>query len=183
MEKELAPTHCDIKALAQVGEELTGEGRLSGLLRLAADLRVDGPDEGVRWRVRAEKRTSLAGAEDVWLHLKVETVLPLICQRCLGPVDVPVSVNRWFRFVANEELALAQDEEFDEDLLVMSREFNLAELIEDELLMDAPTVPRHPVCPFAVKLSVVDTDFEESNADKANPFAVLATLQGAKSGG
>jgi uncharacterized protein len=60
------------------------------------------------------------------------------CQRCLTPVDVPLDVERSFRFVADEATAEALDDECDEDLLALSREFDLRELIEDELLMACP---------------------------------------------
>jgi uncharacterized protein len=97
-------------------------------------------------------------------------------------VNVPVAIERAFRFVASEEEAAAQDDDAEEDLLVLSREFNLAELIEDELVLDVPLIPRHEVCPTPVKLATADADFEASTTDKPNPFAVLAQLQGKKPG-
>jgi len=99
------------------------------------------------------------------------------CQRCLTPVDVPLEVDRAFRFVADEATAEALDDESDEDLLAMSREFDLHELIEDELLMALPVVPKHDECPSVVPLASSDDDFEEANADKPNPFAALAGLK------
>ena len=104
-------------------------------------------------------------------------VLPLTCQRCLGPVEMPVSIERSFRFVATEELAAAQDEESEEDVLVLSRDFHLLDLIEDELLMSLPVVPKHEVCPVAVKLQVADADFVDEPVEKANPFALLEQLK------
>jgi uncharacterized protein len=95
-------------------------------------------------------------------------------------VDVPLSVDREFRFVADEATAEALDEGSEEDLLALSREFNLRELIEDELLMDLPVVPRHDECPTQVKLASSDEDFEEANAGKPNPFAALAGLRQGK---
>ena len=63
----------------------------------------------------------------------------------------------------------------------MSREFNLMELIEDELLMEVPVVPRHEECPVPVKLESSDADFEQANEQKENPFAVLQSLNVGKS--
>ena len=65
----------------------------------------------------------------------------------------------------------------EEDLLAISREFDLRELIEDELLMALPVVPRHDECPTAVHLASSDDDFEEASAEKPNPFAALAALR------
>jgi uncharacterized protein len=63
----------------------------------------------------------------------------------------------------------------------LSSEFNLLELIEDELLMEVPVVPRHEVCPVPVKLEVSDDGFEQANEQKENPFAVLQSLNVGKS--
>ena len=106
----------------------------------------------------------------------------MTCQRCLAPVDVPLEVDREFRFVADEATAEALDDESEEDLLAMSREFDLRELIEDELLMALPLVPRHEECPAPVQMASSDEDFEEASAEKPNPFAALAALKTGKPG-
>jgi len=181
MEHQFAPTRLDVKALAQSGGTISGHDLLSRYERLSEGLQGAGPDLTITWAARGEWRMGASGHGEAWLHLTLDTALPLLCQRCLGPVNVPLSVQRWFRFVASEDEAQAQDDDVDEDLLVLSREFNLAELIEDELVMDAPIIPRHEVCPVPVKLAAADADFEASSGDKPNPFAVLAQLQGGKS--
>ena len=66
-------------------------------------------------------------------------------------------------------------------MLALSREFNLMELIEDELLMALPLVPRHEMCPVQPKMTVSDDDFESTSGDKPNPFAVLGSLKVKKS--
>jgi len=38
-------------------------------------------------------------------------------------------------------------------------------------------VPKHGVCPEAVPFSVVDEGFIQTEAEKPNPFAVLAQLK------
>lgn len=123
-----------------------------------------------------ELRSDHAGQEQVWLHLRVQVSLPLTCQRCLGPVDVLVQIERSFRFVENEAQAELEDDASPEDVLVLSQEFDLAALIEDEVLMDLPVVPRHESCPLPVKLMAVDANFEEAQP-KPNPFAALAGLK------
>ena len=178
MEHEFAPTRLDVKALAQSGDKISGSDLLSRYERLAEGLHGAGPDLTINWSARGEWRQGASGQSEPWLHLGLDTSLPLLCQRCLGPVSSPISVQRSFRFVSSEDAAQAQDDDVEEDLLVLSREFNLAELIEDELLMDAPLIPRHDVCPVPVKLATADADFEASTGDKPNPFAVLGALKG-----
>ena len=65
----------------------------------------------------------------------------------------------------------------EEDVLVLSREFNLLELVEDELLMSVPPVPKHEECPAPVKLQAADADFVDAPVEKPNPFAVLQQLK------
>jgi uncharacterized protein len=140
-----------------------------------------GAENSLNWSAHGELRADEAGAQQVWLHLTVDTSLPLTCQRCLGPVDIAVAVNRSFRFVDGEEAAEAQDEEAEEDVLAVSQDFKLSDLIEDEILMALPVVPRHEVCPVEVRLAAIDPGFEAASAEKRNPFAVLAKLQRGKS--
>ena len=139
-----------------------------------------GADREIRWLARGEQQTDAGGHARVWLHLEAGVSLPLTCQRCLGPADIEVSVVRDFRFVATEEQAEAEDEDAEEDVLVLSRDFDLLALVEDELLMALPLVPRHAVCPGDVKLAAQDADFEAASAAKPNPFAALAGIKGGK---
>ncbi len=181
MKQESPPTHLDIKAFAQAQSTIAGHDLLSKYQRLISETQGLGADRLLSWSARGELRSDEAGAEQVWLHLTVDATLPLTCQRCLGPVDIRVAVNRSFRFVGSEEVAEAQDEEAEEDVLALSQDFSLVDLIEDEVLMELPVVPRHEKCPVEIKLAAVDPDFDAASAEKRNPFAVLAKLQGGKS--
>lgn len=181
MSQTFVAPHLDVKAFAKAAATLSGQEPLSKYERLMEEAQGSAADPMVDWQVRGEVREDASGHEAVWMHLSANVDVPQICQRCLAPTDTPVAVDRFFRFVATEALAQAQDDESEEDLLVLSRDFNLKELIEDELLMSLPIVPRHEVCPTEVKLAVQDPDFEAAVGQKQNPFAVLAKLQGGKS--
>jgi uncharacterized protein len=97
----------------------------------------------------------------------------LQCQRCLQPVDVPLEVDRAFRFVRGEDAAAALDAEADDDVLELTRGFDLRDLVEDELLLALPLVPRHRDC--TVPRPAPD-DAPPTTAE-AHPFAVLAALK------
>jgi uncharacterized protein len=135
-----------------------------------------GAENPVNWSVRAWTLVDPVGSSQAWVHVDAHLTLPLICQRCLGPVNAPIHVQRSYRFVESEAQAELEDEESEDDLLVISGDFDLAALIEDEVLMDMPVVPRHEVCPVPVKLAAVDADFEAVSV-KPNPFAALAVLK------
>lgn len=182
MKQESPPTHLDVKAFAQSAGEANGVDLLSNYERLMQETSGLGAEKHLQWSARGEYRADEGLAPEVWLHVAVQVSLPLTCQRCLGPVDIDVSVDRSFRFVEGEEAAEAQDEEAEEDVLALSRDFNLLALIEDEVLMDLPVVPAHEVCPVDLKLSVSDAGFDTALTEKRNPFAVLAKLQDKKPG-
>jgi uncharacterized protein len=177
MAKDFDPHRLDVRRFAEEGAELEASEPLRGFRRLVAE--TDGADlaRAVRWHARGELLNPHHHQPQVWLHLEAEATLPLVCQRCLGPVDVPLQIERDFRFVPDEATAAAQDDEAEEDLLALSRSFDLVELVEDELLMDMPVAPRHLVCPEQVKMAAVDPDFEEAEARKEHPFAVLGRLK------
>ena len=180
MKKELAARRLDPRNFAEQAGRLGGDEPLGAFARLAAETQGRGADHRVTWAARGELRNPQHVNPQVWLHLQANAVLPLICQRCLGQVDVPVPVDRSFRFVADESAALAQDDAAEEDLLALSASFDLVELVEDELLMAMPVVPRHEACPVPVKLAVADADFEAVAEERENPFAVLQKLRLAK---
>ncbi len=181
MKQESPPTHLDVKAFAQSAGQLNGRDLLGHYERLLHEAHGSAPQSELCWSARGELRANQAGAEQVWLHLTVDVSLPLICQRCLHPLQTPVHVKQSFRFVASEAAAEEEDEEAQEDVLALSAEFSLADLIEDEVLMALPLVPRHEECPVALKLAAADVNFEAASAEKSNPFAVLAKFQAGKS--
>ena len=119
------------------------------------------------------------GEAEVWLHLTATTTVVLQCQRCLQGLDELLQVDRHFRFVRGEAEAARLDEESDDDVLELPPRLDLHELVEDELILALPLVPRHPRCPVPLPLPA-DTDVAEEPAP--NPFAALAALRQRGSG-
>lgn len=174
------PTQLDVRAFAQAGDTLSGINSLLNYERLTHDLQglpVDLADKTVVWAARGEGTAPAGGKPQAWLHLSVSAQVPMVCQRCLGAFEVPLRVSTRFRFVADEATALAEDDSAEEDLLVLSKQFNLHELIEDELLMALPIVPKHEVCPGVVKLASTDEEFKAALTQKPNAFAALGSLK------
>jgi uncharacterized protein len=181
MSKEFVPGRLDVHGFADAAATLSGNDPLSGLERLSAELADPSADATVRWTATGQSRSGPDGAPVPWLHLDAQASAPLICQRCLAPVELALEVDRWFRFAPDEATAAAEDEVADEDVLVASRDFDLHALIEDELLMEIPVTPRHEVCPEPTRLSAADPDFDAAEAARPNPFAVLGALRSDKS--
>jgi uncharacterized protein len=176
----LPPTQLDVRKFALTGDTLSGQNSLLNYERLTLDLQgLEAYFVGktVSWSARGETITSPGVKDQVWLHLGVSSQVPMVCQRCLGAFEVPLVVNTPFRFVADEATALVEDETCEEDLLVLSKQFNLHDLIEDELLMALPIVPKHEVCPGEVKLASTDEEFKAALTQKPNAFAALGSLK------
>ncbi|OGB78440.1 MAG: hypothetical protein A2496_23865, partial [Burkholderiales bacterium RIFOXYC12_FULL_60_6] len=161
MKPHQRPPKLDVKHAGQSSQQLAGQDVLANYERLMEETQGLGEANVLNWTARGALQPDANGQPQPWLFLDVSTILPLTCQRCLGPVDVPVQIERAFRFVETEAQAEQEDDESPEDVLVLSRDFDLAALIEDEVLMDLPVVPRHDTCPLPVKLAAVDADFEE----------------------
>jgi uncharacterized protein len=177
MKHEYVPRSLPVKAFAQADGELSGSVPLAEMERLHSESLEPIDAAEVSFSAEGEMQEDAAGQLEPWIHLSGATTLVMTCQRCLTPVATEIEFERSFRFVASEALAEVEDEESEEDVLVLSREFNLLELVEDELLMAIPAVPKHEECPAPVKLAAVDADFDDSPAEKPNPFAVLQQLK------
>ena len=177
MEKKLDPQHLDVVAFARDAVSLKGQGQLVDWPRLAeeqfGDALVAGP---VVWQLKGYGIPQPTGGDQVGLDLKASVHLPMQCQRCLTPVLAAVEAERSFRFVADEATAAALDDVAEEDILVISRDFDALALVEDELILSLPLVPLHELCPEALPMSVADPEFEVA-AERPNPFGVLAGLK------
>ncbi|MDQ0571766.1 uncharacterized protein QFZ42_003600 [Variovorax paradoxus] len=180
MKREFVPQRLDVAAFAAEAAVLSADDPVPDYARLAQELAAPAPAALVHWEATGEQRAGADGKAEPWLHLTTETTVPLVCQRCLAPVETLVASDRWFRFVADEATADAEDDESEEDLLVVSRDFDLHALIEDELLMEIPVMPVHEVCPTPLQLSSSDEDFKAAEEAKPNPFAVLGALRSRK---
>jgi uncharacterized protein len=167
------PLHLDVEAFAREGASLQGTWPLIQLERLcacAAPEQAVQPDEVLTWQVQGELRRVRGQEDEIWLVLQAQTELSMTCQRCLKPVRFPVNVVQSLRFVQGEDAAAALDADSEDDVLALSRALDVRSLLEDELLLALPLVPKHDRClePLPVAAPVL---VEE---DRPNPFAALA---------
>lgn len=65
----------------------------------------------------------------------------------------------------------------DDDVLALTHELDVHALIEDELLMAIPLIPRHDAMPRTRPLVSSDAGFDAAQADQPHPFAGLAALK------
>jgi uncharacterized protein len=181
MSKEFTAHRLDVRRFAEEGAALSGREPVQKHERLMAETQGRGGACAVSWSASGEIRNPGHVHPEIWLHLRAQALLPLTCQRCLAPVEIPLAIDHSFRFVVDEDMAAAQDELAEEDVLALSRSFDLVELVEDELLMEMPLAPMHEVCPEPVKLSVQDEGFDEASGRRDSAFGVLTRLKIGKS--
>jgi uncharacterized protein len=172
------PRRLGVEAFAREGAKLEGREPLASFPRLAASASPEAcaTAEPIAWRAQGELRRPQSVDPQVWLHLEADTTMALVCQRCLAPVETPLEVDRWFRFTRTEAEAAALDEQIEEDVLSLERPLDLYELVEDELLLAMPLVPRHEVCPAPLPMP----HDEAPRSEAPHPFAVLSALKGAR---
>jgi uncharacterized protein len=163
----------DVAAFAEAGGELAGVWPLPRLPRLAAAVMHADIDVPVQWTLRGERRTRVGAAAQVWLHASAHATVQIQCQRCLEPIEQILDVSASFQFVADENEAEKLDLDSEHDVLALTPVLNAMELLEDELLLALPGVPRHADCAIPAA-GRTDADTE---AAPAHPFAALAALK------
>lgn len=166
--------HLDVAAFAAEGGRLRGQWPASELARWqSAQTSALAPDAAVvHWQVDGETRPVAGQPPQIWLHLQAQAYAGLTCQRCLRPLQLLLQLQRWIRFVAGEQQAEALDADSDDDVLALEPALDLRALVEDELLLACPIVPRHDDCrPPAHRAG------DPGEAGHDNPFAALAALK------
>lgn len=176
----------DVAAFIHDGAALQGDWPGATLERLA-DLQTppqDTPLGTVDWQAHGE-RIAVPGADaELWLGLQARARVWLTCQRCLQPFEEPLAIDRRVRFVQGEARAEALDAEIDDDVLALSKALDLRELVEDELLLALPIVPRHAgACPQPLQVAGDAAPAPEDAPERPHPFAALQQLKAPKGGG
>ncbi|HMH17300.1 MAG TPA: DUF177 domain-containing protein [Burkholderiales bacterium] len=78
------------------------------------------------------------------LRISVRGYTQFVCQRCLGPLQVPVEIDAELQLSESlREISEADDEV---DRVLASRHMEVGQLVEDEVILALPMVPRHEEC-------------------------------------
>jgi len=169
----------DVFSAARSGAAWRGRLALSAMPRLCASL-TDGPgDRDALLNYECRGLTDAQGRPA--LELQLEATLPLRCDRCSSKLALALDTQRTFYFVNTQaELAAIPIDDTPEEALLGSSQFDLAGLIEDEVILQLPISPRHSDCIPVVRstamlpgLGAVAADADET----PHPFAGLAALR------
>jgi uncharacterized protein len=157
---------CNVAVLADEARHLQLAVPIERMARIAALLVAR---EGV-----ASGKVAFAREQGrVIADLTLTAQLQLRCQRCLTPMFLPVATHSRVALVASEAEAEGVPPEL-ETALAPDGRMLLADLVEEELLLEVPTAPRHAPgeCPAAQSVA----QQEEVAQAGQRPFAGLGKL-------
>ncbi|HXF65603.1 MAG TPA: YceD family protein [Burkholderiales bacterium] len=108
------------------------------------------------------------------LTLEVSGLLHLRCQRCLGLLDYPLRITNRLLLASAAEAASGALDEDELEWIEASVELDVADLVEDEIILALPYAPRHEEgqCRAAAGAAVHDI--------RLTAFAALAALKDTK---
>jgi DUF177 domain-containing protein len=168
------PRALDLERLCRQGASIEGRVELAAMPRLASTLAASAVVDA-EWSAQGVLVPAAGGDGQTWLHLHISASLPLQCQRCLQTFAFQVAIDRRLRFVAGEDEAARLDEQSDDDVLALDSRLDLLTLIEDELILALPLVPRHDACPQPLLAPAGADPDGAADAEPANhAFASLA---------
>ena len=175
------PNHLDPWRAVKNGLSLTGEVALSQLPRLASV--VLGGRDGSEARVSYELRFERDRDGRALVNGRVQSCLRLPCQRCLGEVGIAIDAPLRLGLINHDQVAGELPDDLD-PLVITDERLDLLALIEDELLLAIPTVPRHDAgfCQPPEQAETGATSASPGNSlgpsrEAPHPFAVLAGVR------
>lgn len=148
----------DLPAFIRARRETRGTVRLGELERMVTETPLDAPagalDEVLQWEAKGEVRRE-QGVSRPCLTLGIRGRVWLECQRCMTAFEFPVEIDTLYIVADSDQQAdaIALDDS-DAEVIVGSAAFDLIDLIDEEIVLSVPMVPKHDVCP-AVHQSVV----------------------------
>jgi uncharacterized protein len=167
------PGRFDAFGLAARGESIAGNADVARRPRIAdrlAPLPVAVP---IAW--------TIAGGHDgvgrPTLTVTIEGSLPLVCQRCLQPFDLPIAQQTEL-LLARTEAELEPLDAGETEVLLAAAPLDALTLVEDEILLSLPFAPSHAEerCPGGVA-PVAGSAAAKPAQGRTSPFARLAALK------
>src|SRR3990167_283922 len=168
MEKFI-PEHIDPFRYAEQSLSLTGIVNIHEMQRLSANLLPDNQNT-----VRVRLQFGVDEQKITYLKGHLETVVSLQCQRCLEPYKYEIMSDFVLGIVNTLDEANALSDQY-EPALAKEGSLALRELIEDEIILNLPIIPRHEPENCKVTLPYSDEGWESGKGE--SPFQVLESLK------
>lgn len=108
-----------------------------------------------------------------YVEVRIETSLPLLCQRSLKRFELPVSVVQRVGLLRDEADEAGLPEGYEPLLMPADGMLAPADLVEDELILAVPVVALAP----GTEAMERDWPAPDEEIEQANPFAALSALK------
>ena len=176
----------DPKALSRIDfcapQSYQGSGflEISALPRLVEEASSIEPGDGFHWQVKTHFADSPGSEPRQILELAVKGRIHLVCQSCLQDCGLDLAQESRFVMLATEEEADAFPMEDDQqEPLVASQHFDLIGLIEDEILLSMPLIPKHldGACQPHASSFGESGDAGDATEKPQNPFNILKNMK------
>jgi len=174
-QQQRLPLEVDPTRLAARGEHLQGTIPLKQMKRLTEALSYG---EG---EVFIDVEFSVDINQVVILTGEIKTDARLICQRCMGEMELPIAIDFQLAFVRSEAEMERLPEGY-EATLIDNTTMMLSDIIEDEILLALPPIPKHldENCHsdnVAEGWGSQETEPDTESVERENPFDILASLK------
>ena len=169
MSEKIIPEHVDPFRFAEQGLHLDGIVRVADMKRLSASLVSTDDQVAVKLLFGVDEQKS------AYIKGHTHTKLKLHCQRCMEPFVYEIMSDFVLGVVSTLDEANALPDHY-EPALTRDGSLALRELIEDELILNLPIIPRHEPDECKIKLPLADANEDEGRKGKS-PFQVLESLK------
>ena len=162
----------DAFGLAARGESFGGEVDVSRRARIADRL---APTSAalIAWEISGGRD----GVGRPTLKVAIEGSLPLVCQRCLQPFELPVAQQTELLLARTEEELEPLDNSGDAEVVLAAAPLDAMTLVEDEILLSLPFAPSHAEGQCPVRPAAVADSAAATAPGRTSPFARLSALK------
>jgi uncharacterized protein len=154
----------------------TEHGCLNGRLALAALPRLTALLDGAEGEVIVDLSAGCDAHGVRFIQGCLQTEVVWTCQRCLGPLRLPLEVTVNLGLARDEAAIDRLPDEYDPLLVREDGDVAITNLIDDELLLALPQIPRHEDRQECEAHGYLQPGEPALDLPNRQPFAVLATL-------
>lgn len=171
MSEKFIPEYVDPIRLAEQNLRLEGLVKLVDMQRLNASRHQAGEDETAS--VDLQFGVDEQGQPYIKGHLK--TSLGLQCQRCMERLTYEIMSDFALGIIKSLDEEKSLPDQYEPAMVKEDGQLALRDLIEDELILNLPLIPRHDPEACKIKLPLSDSGWKEGESE--NPFQVLQSLK------
>ena len=167
------PVEIEPLRVARQGQILAGHISISRLKRLHPGLADDTGD------VKVELSFGFDASNKPYMKGEFEAQVVLVCERCLEAMPFDIKINNIMGIAKHEHQVDEMPSSYEPWLIGEDGVAFLADMIEDELILALPLVPKHDsAClPAEAWQTMVLEEIEDEVPEKGSPFDVLASLK------